>query len=848
MMPTPVPRPVAAAPGAASVGAATGPVLSHRRQPSQRRDGGAAVDRPTTKDGGEAAREREREKVSRYRSVRRAQLEQQVQPDSQTQVHLAQKQQLQQQQTQQTQQTQHDPVSPPIPTSLHAAAQGRFDPSPPTSSSLPRSSSSRYRRGARPSTASGSAPSSTWAAESTPSTPPSSYAPGRTSIDSVPPIPALPPGLQAHRRSASTEERRPSAPGLGPAAKLAQPRLPHHQRRRSAALESDDSAEERDLRYESDAAAHLDRRRTRDRRSSRGQTERERPSRRQSVDRRNSDAHRRLQKLPPVNTAAAAATMTTTRTPTASSFHSTLAGSTFKDKFSFFKRRKADDQSSPTPRTPRSPSTPNLLAKTGILATTNGNNAPTRSRSSHEILTIRPGGGGIVPGTDAPVSAVNHGARTVDITYGSLKVTLEVTPTTTALQLIRTAAEKLATAPDPRSSVLVETYGKAGVRRELRMYERVRDVLNSWDVDGGCGIELRAAAYLEKPREDALYAAFAPKQAPSQRSWWLHYSQKPGRWDKRWVMLRTDGQVIMAKQEGAKDKDLINICHLSDFDVYQPSAEALRKKLKPPKKFALAVKSQQKASMFMTTTDYIHFFAAGDESLLHQFRDSLHAWRSWYLVHVMGEGKPTKEKDEPIPVATTPNYLAGTRLDAPTNLQPQFVTPPTTSNGPAATNGAAEPQTTPNGSTLNILGNFSSSLEFDPKAFSSTDDLAPAPPSSDKDDARPLAKDFPSALEHSRALQAHAKKMAERRRPAVITNGYPTSHAHGPSNGHHPPNGFHPPNGLYHPQPRHSAAPAFAPHASRGSGSRSTLDDFAPTSLLGNGAADERAQRDESGE
>ena len=97
--------------------------------------------------------------------------------------------------------------------------------------------------------------------------------------------------------------------------------------------------------------------------------------------------------------------------------------------------------------------------------------------------------------------------------------------------------------------------------------------------------------------------------------------------------------MFMSKKAGAKasDKDVSNLCHLSDFDIYTPVPAQLRK-LKAPKKHCYAVKSQQKTTMFLSTENFVHFFSSDDEVLANKWYGAVQRWRSWYLVHRKGEG------------------------------------------------------------------------------------------------------------------------------------------------------------------------------------------------------------------
>ncbi|KAI9846346.1 MAG: hypothetical protein M1837_004199 [Sclerophora amabilis] len=260
---------------------------------------------------------------------------------------------------------------------------------------------------------------------------------------------------------------------------------------------------------------------------------------------------------------------------------------------------------------------------------------------------IEPGGGGIVPGIDAPISAVNAGERRVKIKYNDNFINLAVLPETTSTDLIYSAAGDLGEPIQPEASVLLESFTQLGLERPIRRYEHVRDILNCWDRDTQNGLILVPSTELTD--DQALEANYVPTEPP-QVSIYLYYSQSPRKWDKRWVTLRSDGQMVVAKKLEAKEKDVSNVCHLSDFDIYNPTRRQMSKVIKPPKKTCFAIKSQQKSSMFLSTANFVHFFATSDKMHATQFYRAVQSWRSWYLVHKKGEGqRPTTTSDPPNP-------------------------------------------------------------------------------------------------------------------------------------------------------------------------------------------------------
>ncbi|QIX01633.1 hypothetical protein AMS68_007150 [Peltaster fructicola] len=248
----------------------------------------------------------------------------------------------------------------------------------------------------------------------------------------------------------------------------------------------------------------------------------------------------------------------------------------------------------------------------------------------------------IVPAGDAPVSAVNAGERRVLLECGTYKMMYPVTPTTTPVDLIKSAATTMSNPINVKSAVLLEYFGSVGVHRAIRRYEHIRDVMNSWDHDAQNSLLLIDPGTSSSETELGLSAV--PKTKPRDASWTLYFSQSVGKWDKRIVHLKRDGQISVQK-DPKKPNDQTNVCHLSDFDIYTPTQEKIKKKIKPPKKNCFAIKSQQKSSMFENTTNFVHFFCVNEKSVADDFHAAVQAWRSWYLVNVMGAGIFTQTAD-----------------------------------------------------------------------------------------------------------------------------------------------------------------------------------------------------------
>ncbi|KAL4978912.1 hypothetical protein BDW66DRAFT_129003 [Aspergillus desertorum] len=248
---------------------------------------------------------------------------------------------------------------------------------------------------------------------------------------------------------------------------------------------------------------------------------------------------------------------------------------------------------------------------------------------------------GLFPGIDAPVSAVNAGERGVLVQYKKDCLKLSVSPSTSAHDILVSAARRLSEI-DPCRFILLESFTAQGLERPLRQYECVRDVMNSWAHDAENTLIIVPAPSVYAL--DFLAAQNVPKTPPMDATFHIYYSQKPRKWDKRYLTIRSDGQIVLSKKEMTKEQT--NVCHLSDFDIYSPTSSFLAQKLKPPKKICYAIKSQQKASMFLTTENFIHFFATNDKSIADGWYRAVQNWRSWYLVNKLGAGQ-TESTDEP---------------------------------------------------------------------------------------------------------------------------------------------------------------------------------------------------------
>lgn len=279
-----------------------------------------------------------------------------------------------------------------------------------------------------------------------------------------------------------------------------------------------------------------------------------------------------------------------------------------------------------------------LRSLKGTIKLSRSKKEPPKDPASPKATEIS---GGVFPGIDAPVSAANAGERRVLVQYRKTSGYLFITASTQVQDLLYSAQVSFEGEVDAQKFIVIESFTQLALERPLRKYENVRDVMNSWTYDNENRLIIIPPANLDAVHQ--LEVQSAPTEQPADMTFHIHHSQRPRKWDKRYVTLRADGQMTVAKKHQGQDQT--NICHISDFDVYSPTPSSLSNDVKPPKRICFAVKSQQKASMFLSTQNYVHFFCTNDRAIAEGFYKAIQAWRSWYLADVLGAGQREDEEN-----------------------------------------------------------------------------------------------------------------------------------------------------------------------------------------------------------
>ena len=188
-------------------------------------------------------------------------------------------------------------------------------------------------------------------------------------------------------------------------------------------------------------------------------------------------------------------------------------------------------------------------------------------------------------------------------------------------------------------SILLESCIRLELERQLRSYEYVQDIMNSWDYDMQNVLLIQNSNSAHCDRD--LDVSQVPKDAPEDLTVHMYHSQIPGKWSKQYITLTSMGQIFISKSPDSKgsNKNVVNICHMSNFDIYTPTPRQLRNVSKPPEKHCHAIKCQQETSRFRDAPHFIHFFCTDDEMVAQKWYTSVQQWRSWYMVYRMGEEK-----------------------------------------------------------------------------------------------------------------------------------------------------------------------------------------------------------------
>ncbi|KAJ4389267.1 hypothetical protein N0V93_006732 [Gnomoniopsis smithogilvyi] len=274
----------------------------------------------------------------------------------------------------------------------------------------------------------------------------------------------------------------------------------------------------------------------------------------------------------------------------------------------------------------------------------------------------------ISPSRDARMSQVC-------VRYQGEWANIPISDTTDTVDVLCQASKVMNSPINTSTSVVLESYASLGLERRLRHYERVAHVTGCWSRKTQNSLLIRHAHNPDSNKD--LDFASVPETPPGFMLQ-LHHCSRPGKWQQRWITLLQDGQMVSSKKPASSflEKDCQRLCHMAVCDIYVATNEEATasqdhrqsrsyraspiKGLKPPKKYVLAVKAQNKPITKHEADNYVHFFCTENPDVASRFHDMVHAWRSWYMVKVKRQSQSVPSLDtretEPAPQITPVEY------------------------------------------------------------------------------------------------------------------------------------------------------------------------------------------------
>lgn len=177
-----------------------------------------------------------------------------------------------------------------------------------------------------------------------------------------------------------------------------------------------------------------------------------------------------------------------------------------------------------------------------------------------------------------------------------------------------------------KERILMESWQTLGLQRQIRHFELLSDVVNTWDPENKqCQLRIEKICwgYTNLPLKD-----FPMEEPSSGLTQLLYFNKLEKKWTRRWVKLG-NGSIRMAKKDKPLDKDFTQTIGLDSFDVYYFANPLFpHEKLKCPTKYCFALKSQHQQSLFGKDSVYCHYFAADNEAQMSEWYSLIRDFKS----------------------------------------------------------------------------------------------------------------------------------------------------------------------------------------------------------------------------
>lgn len=202
----------------------------------------------------------------------------------------------------------------------------------------------------------------------------------------------------------------------------------------------------------------------------------------------------------------------------------------------------------------------------------------------------------------------------IDI-YKSMR-SIKITSAMTCDKIIACILKAFQIAPDP-SLTLFEVCEDIELERPIRDWEFVSDLVDSWDkLAVRNHMAIRSYSY-----RDTVSPIVIVGKYPSMHGY-MHYEYKPGRWQKRYFLLKGDSLYHYNSKENLQHETLF--CSLNNIDVYSN----LGKKRKMATDYFFALRFQNSINIYETKSDYIKYLCVDEASQMEDWMVAIRLARS----------------------------------------------------------------------------------------------------------------------------------------------------------------------------------------------------------------------------
>ncbi|KAI5816876.1 hypothetical protein BZA77DRAFT_246008 [Pyronema omphalodes] len=179
---------------------------------------------------------------------------------------------------------------------------------------------------------------------------------------------------------------------------------------------------------------------------------------------------------------------------------------------------------------------------------------------------------------------------------------------------------------------ILECWPSLGIQRQVRYFEVVTDVMNSWDQGGQSFFKLGKNIWNQSNIQLSQFPASEPMIAETN---FYYYVTADKKWSKRSLSMGNGSLHIIKRDSsyGTKEHQTIN---LDNFDIYFFCDNSALSKLRAPTNFTFALKSQHKQSLFGKNSVYVHYFSIDNEVL----------FTNWYTTIAHHKARLIAEKNQ----------------------------------------------------------------------------------------------------------------------------------------------------------------------------------------------------------